>query len=537
MISAYRIAFSLSTLLLASCLSPVPTTVTLYTNPRMPVEARVADLLSRMSLSEKVGQMVMAGSTNFPRPVDAARQPPGAILLEGSSLTAAAAEAFQEAAMSTRLRVPFLLASQTAGPVVFPDAAGLAAAGNTTLAREVGRAEAEELAVLGVRWLAAPAALPAAIRGLQGADISRPSSILATLEPFPSGPAEAAVDVPESLKAALVYGVSMLRVPRDADARLVTGMLKDRLGFDGVVVTWISEAGGAETDLSAALRASVGAGIDMVAAPTDGARIAGILAREAERGGIARERVDDAVRRILRVKLRAGLFETPLPAAAALPRLDTVEHREVARRAVRESVVLLKNDEGFLPLPRSLGRILVTGSAAADLAAQCGAASGTPSVAEDGAAAGAAAAAPRGTPLEGTTVLQAIGEALSAPSSLVYDPGARRAAEGFSAAVAVIDGGGGLSEADRAALARLEAAGLPVAVVVLSDGPLDVAGLLPGAKALLAAWRPGTEGEGVADVLFGLYNPSGKLPGEWPRSTAGGDTAPLFPAGFGLGYR
>ena len=252
-------------------------------------------------------------------------------------------------------------------------------------------------------------------------------------------------------------------------------------------------------------------------------------------------RIDDAVPRILRVKLRMG-FEHPLAARRLLAEVGSAEHRALARSAVRESVVLLKNEAHVLPLSRMTQRILVVGKNADDLGNQLG---GWSITWQGGS----------GTITDGTTILQGIRETVSPGSTVVFDPQGLRASEGFDVAIAVIGetpyaetfgdrpGSLGLDGQDLAVLARLQAAQVPVVTVIVSGRPLVVTDQVAGWSALLEAWLPGTEGGGVADVLFGSYAPTGRLPISWPRSETQipvnvGDTqyAPLFPYGYGLTY-
>jgi beta-glucosidase len=215
-------------------------------------------------------------------------------------------------------------------------------------------------------------------------------------------------------------------------------------------------------------------------------------------------------------------------------------HRAVARRAVRESLVLLKNQGNRLPLARTLGRIHVAGAAADDLGVQLGGWSitwqGT-----------------TGTTTLGTTVLTAIQQLAGRQTRVTYTKDGSGAA-GADVAVVVVGEGPyaefegdrtdlALTPADLAAIRAVRQAGVPVVVVLLSGRPLIVNDVLDMADAFVAAWLPGTEGLGVVDVLFGDYAPTGRLPVTWPRSIQQlplnvGDATydPLFPYGFGLSY-
>jgi len=261
----------------------------------------------------------------------------------------------------------------------------------------------------------------------------------------------------------------------------------------------------------------------------------------AQTGAVPISRIDDAVRRILRVKFAAGLFDrSPLADRSYQSRFGSREHREVAREAVRRSLVLLKNERALLPLSKTLGRILIAGAGADDIGRQCGGWT----ISWQG---------QTGDITPGTTILEAIRQSVSAASQVTYSRDGTGAA-GADVGVVVIgetpyaEGPGdsatlGLSAEDIAVVDRVKDAGLPVVVILISGRPLILGTVLDKADALVAAWLPGTEGEGVADVLFGDYHPGGKLPCSWPRSISQvpiniGDSlyAPLFPYGFGLTY-
>jgi beta-glucosidase len=249
------------------------------------------------------------------------------------------------------------------------------------------------------------------------------------------------------------------------------------------------------------------------------------------------------VLRILRVKAAMGLLG-PAPAPAADPALrksfGSAEHRAVARRAVRESLVLLKNDRRALPLSKGAKRIHVAGKSADDLGNQCGGWTITWQ-------------GQSGAPTYGTTILTAIRHAVQGKTAVTYSKDGLGAA-GADVGVVVIGETPyaemfgdrtdlGLGREDLDAIAAVKKAGIPVVVVLLSGRPMILGDALSDADAVVAAWLPGSEGEGVADVLFGDYKPTGKLSFTWPRSMAQlpinvGDGAydPLFPYGFGLTY-
>jgi len=249
-------------------------------------------------------------------------------------------------------------------------------------------------------------------------------------------------------------------------------------------------------------------------------------------------RINDAVLRILRVKLALDLAHRPFARRALLAELGSPEHRAVARECVERSLVLLKNEQGALPLKKSLRHLLVVGAAADDLGAQCGGWT----ISWQGS---------RGnvTP-GGTTLLAGLRQVAPVDCAVTYDASGTNLA-GADAIVAVVgedpyaEGKGDradlrLPEADLALLRRARAANVPMVLVLLSGRPRILGEALSLCDALVAAWLPGTEGAGVADVLFGMKPATGKLPVSWPRTMEQipinvGDASydPLFAYGFG----
>jgi beta-glucosidase len=280
----------------------------------------------------------------------------------------------------------------------------------------------------------------------------------------------------------------------------------------------------------------------MVMAPNSYASFFTTLKSLVEAGEVSQARVDDAVRRILRVKFAMGLMDErrALPAERGLQKdFGSAEHRALARRAVRESLVLLKNEKGTLPLSKKVKRVHVAGRSADDLGNQCGGWT----IDWQGKS---------GAPIAGTSVLAAI-RAAAGPGQVSYSKDGS-GAQGADVGVVVVgetpyaEGLGdrtdlALAQEDIDTIARVKQAGIPVVVVLISGRPLILGTALAQADALVAAWLPGSEGDGVADVLFGDYKPSGKLAFTWPRTMAQipinvGDANydPLFAYGFGLTY-
>jgi beta-glucosidase len=283
--------------------------------------------------------------------------------------------------------------------------------------------------------------------------------------------------------------------------------------------------------------------MDMFMVPSRFKELYADLKDLAEKGEVPMSRIDDAVLRILRVKYAMGLFApgwSPVADRALHKTFGSAEHRAVARRAVRQSLVLLKNDKRALPLSKTARRIHVAGRNADDIGNQCGGWT----ISWQG------ESGPVTT--GGTTILAAL-RAAAGDGRVTYSKDGSGAA-GADVGVVVVGETPyaeykgdrddlALAKEDKDAIAAVKKAGIPVVVVVVSGRPLILGETLGMADAVVAAWLPGTEGQGVADVLLGHYKPTGKLPFSWPRSMEKipvnvGDARydPLFPYGFGLTY-
>jgi beta-glucosidase len=556
-----------------------------------------------MTLDEKIGQMTQVDRAYLQSDQDIATYGLGSILSGGGSAPdpntpqswADMVDRFQRAALSSRLAIPILYGIDAVhgdgavlGATVFPQNLGLGAAGDPALVEDVARATAQELLGTGVRWNFAPSvavvrdehwgrtyesfgedpALPEAlatyVTGTQGAALG-PGSILATAKHWiadggttggrDGGDARIddatlrAIHLPPFV-AALRAGVgsvmishsSLNGVPMHADQALVTGRLKGELGFSGVVVSDWAGTGDVSGDYPTAVRSLVNAGIDMVMVPYDYRAFISTLRDEVNAGRVPQSRIDDAVTRILTKKVQLGLFEAPFADRSLTPSVGSAEHRALARRAVAASLVLLKNDGGLLPLAKSARRIFVAGKSADDLGNQAGGWT----LQWQGV---------QGNLFPGTTILQGIRAAVGPQTTVAYARDASGIDGSYDVAVVVVGetpyaewvgdrtDGLGLDAEDQGVLDRVRAAGVPTVAVVVSGRPLIITDRLAGWRALVAAWLPGSEGAGVADVLFGDAPPRGKLPITWPRSADqvpmhAGDPGydPLFPFGFGLTY-
>jgi len=325
-----------------------------------------------------------------------------------------------------------------------------------------------------------------------------------------------------------------------ANGYLFNDLLKKELAFDGFVISdWrgIDEIPG---DFKSDIIISINAGIDMVMVPGDtvwgGEHYLDFLSlfQEAiEEESIAMERIDDAVSRILRIKYRIGLFENPMADRSLLEKAGGKEHRAIAREAVQKSQVLLKND-GFLPLDKTKN-YLVIGSGADDMGKQCGGWT----IEWQG---------KLGDITPGTTIWEGIQEQ---SSSTLYTEGMEGS---FDGAVIVIgedpytemEGDSDqlyLSEKDKESIETVKAMDIPYTIVLITGRPLIINEALDNANSFVVAWLPGTEGNGVSDVLFGDVKPSAKLSFSWPKSM---DNIPVnfdqenydpkFKIGYGLTF-
>jgi beta-glucosidase len=261
-------------------------------------------------------------------------------------------------------------------------------------------------------------------------------------------------------------------------------------------------------------------------------------------GRVPMSRIDDAVTRILRVKFAMGLMDkgrSPLADRRLQKSFGSAEHRAVARQCVRESLVLLRNERNTLPLSKKVARIHVAGKSADDLGNQCGGWTidwqGKSGDVTTG----------------GTTILKAIESTVSKGTKVTFSKDGT-GAEGADVGVVVVGETPyaemlgdrddlTLAQEDVAAIENMKKAGIPVVVVLMSGRPMIIDKALGQCDAFVAAWLPGTEGEGVADVLFGDFKPTGKLSCSWPRSMAqipvnagDEDYHPLFAYGYGLSY-
>ncbi|MBN2525404.1 MAG: glycoside hydrolase family 3 protein [Deltaproteobacteria bacterium] len=508
-------------------------------------------------------------------------------------------------ALKSELGIPLLFGidavhgnAKTKDAVVFPHNVGLGCTRDEALVREIGRVTAKETRGSGVDWAFSPVLAAARderwgrtyeafgetptlagqfgaalVRGLQAdAPSGAAINVLACAKHFAGDGAtlygtshmEAAfldrgntalddaafwqLAVSQYIPA-IEAGVGSIMISYSSvngrkmhgEKNLIAHILKGTLGFNGIVISDWKGIDDIEGDFETDVITAVNAGIDVVMIPDAYKAFIDVVQR-AVPARIAAERVDDATRRILTIKCEMGLFDesyTPRTDPALIKSVGAPAHRELARKAVAKSLVLLKNEGDFLPLKKNVS-IHVAGSGADNLDKQCGGWTITWSGA--------------GSRTRGTTVLDAVTSAVG-EDKVSYSMDAANIPKDAELGILVLgeypysEWRGdrewlNLDDADKAALANMQNAGIPFVVVLFSGRPMFVTEELNAATAFVAAWLPGSEGDGIADALFGDVPFTGKLSHTWPKSMDQvpinkGDTPyePLFPNGFGLTTR
>ena len=597
--------------------SETPTDSALYKNSELPIIDRVRDLMSYMTLEEKVGQMTQVERKFLDGDDNISKYFLGSLLSGGGSAPeknfprswADMYDRFQKVALSTRLGIPIIYGvdavhghNNVIGATIFPHHVGLGCTNNPKMVEDVYRATAVEVAATGVDWNFAPClAVPrderwgrtyegfgetpeivksmaaAAVFGLQTDKLNNPTSILATAKHFigdggtvwgtglnkklDQGDTQVSdqemreIHLPGYLPAleagvgsimpsySLINGTYM-HMSND----LLNGLLKKELGFKGFVVSdWAAlERMVGQPDYKKNIINCINAGVDMVMVPgavPDGNQsfqnFISLLTESIKEGSISEARINDAVARILKIKFEMGLFENPFTDRSLLNKVGSKEHRSIARNAVKQSLVVLKNN-GVLPISKELGQIHVAGKNADDLGNQCGGWT----ISWQGES---------GPLTKGTTIYEAIQVAVSSFTNVTYSKDGS-GAKGANLGIVVVGETPysemmgdkeslQLDKKDLKAIENVRKAGVPVVVVMVSGRPLIIEDEVDKWDGLIAAWLPGSEGKGVTDVLFGDYNPTGRLSVSWPRNMDQipinfGDKEydPLFEYGFGLSY-
>ncbi|MDB6166085.1 MAG: glycoside hydrolase family 3 domain protein [Lacunisphaera sp.] len=583
-----------------------------FMTPGSEVDRRAAALVKEMTLDEKIGQMTQADCRALHNPDEIRTYALGSVLSGGSSDPVAGNsavnwadhyDAHQRPALQTRLKIPMIYGidgvhghNNIQGATIFPHNIGLGATRDPALLEAMGHAVAEEIAATGIDWDFAPGVIVARderwgrtyesfaeepelvgelgaafIRGMQGASLNAPTSILACAKHFlGDGGTTRGKDQGNTVcdeatlrrlflapyLPAIRAGVGSIMVSYSSwngekmhgQRHLLTEVLKGELGFRGFLVSDWAAIDQLPGDFKTDIEHSINAGLDMVMIPhgADGkadtfTEFITDLKELVQAGRVPQARIDDAVERILRVKLEMGLFEHPFADRSLLPQVGSAEHRALARRAVRESLVLLKNDHHALPLAKNINHLVLAGNGADSSGLQCG--GWTISWQGDA-----------HQNVEGaTTILQAVRQAVGPAATVTYSTDGTIGKDADAVVVVLAEEPYAEGKGDRRdldlkpewlkLLRDAKARGVPVTLVLLSGRPLILGEAYELADAIVAAWLPGSEGAGVADVLFGDYAPTGKLSFSWPRSmdqipinVGDANYDPLFKFGHGLTF-
>ncbi|CAN1298223.1 Beta-glucosidase BoGH3B [Linum perenne] len=605
-----------------------------YKDPKVPVEDRIIDLLSRMNLEEKIGQM-----TQIEVPVATPEimdkyfigihiyiNDAGSLLTGGGTQPVKDASPkywvdminkFQKGSMKTRLAIPMIYGidavhghNNVFNATIFPHNINLGVTRDPALVKKIGGATAVEVRATGIPYAFAPCVavcrdprwgrcyesysedtkivdeMTEIINGLQGdlppnypkdypyiggkyrdkvagcakhyigdggtvKGINENNTVIdmKDLMAIHMPPYNLAIE--KGIATVMISFSSINGVKMHANVDLIT-LLKNKFKVKGFVISdWqaidkITDPAGSNYTYS--VQASITAGLDMIMVPDNYTSFIGNLTKLVNDKVIPMSRIDDAVTRILRVKFLLGLFENPFPDYSMVDMVGTPEHRELAREAVRKSMVLLKNgkteDKPMIPLPKKAKKILVVGSHADNLGYQCGGWT----VEWQGYSGNDRTA--------GTTILAGIKKAVDPTTEVMYNESAdsafMKANKDADFAIVVVGEkpyaetkGDNLNltipHPSQEVIKKGCSSGVKCVVILISGRPLVIEQFLPTMDAFVAAFLPGSEGEGVADVLFGDYGFTGKLARTWmksvdqlPMNFGDKNYDPLFPFGFGL---
>ncbi len=504
----------------------------------------------------------------------------------------------QNWALKTRLKIPLIYGvdavhghNNVDGAVIFPHNIGLGATRNPRLVEQAARITAEEVAATAIHWTFAPCVAvardirwgrtyesfgesptlvgelgAAATRGFQSR-LPKGFHVLASVKHFAGdGGTQNGVDQGDTVLDEAAFreihlapylpsikaGAATIMVSYNSwngqkmhgHKHLLTDVLKGEFGFRGFLISDWAAIDQLPGDYKSDIEQSINAGLDMVMIPNGPGQANNyvefitLLGELVQEGKVPEARVDDAAQRIIRAKLKSGVFAHPFAAPEAkLKEIGSPAHRRVARNCARASLVLLKNESNALPL-RTSGTLAVIGRAADDLGIQCGGWTidwqGKTGPVTHG----------------GTTILTGLRRELGRKVQITFSADGSNLAGADTALVVIgetpyaeMKGDRtdlNLSREDAALVWKAKAAGLRVVTVIISGRPLVLGAVLERSDAVVAAWLPGTEGQGVTDVLTGVFKPKGQLPHAWPRNNdqlgQHGLTDPQFPFGFGLTY-
>ena len=580
------------------------------------IDVEVSNLVSSMTIEEKIGQMTQVDYRYLADKSDIKKYFLGSILSGGGSTPPTNQpsswvdlyNSFQEEALKTRLKVPLIYGidavhghNNVLGATIFPHNIGLGCTNDKELIRDIAAATAAEVKATGLDWTFAPCVAVAqderwgrtyesfsedfeivtelgvaATMGYQGRNLNK-NSLLACAKHFVGDGntvfgtgtnwykidrGDVVVDEEElrnkfikPFKESIKMGVGSIMVSYNSwkgkklhgHKYLINDVLKKELKFEGIVVSDWAGINELDKDYKTCIIQSINAGIDMNMVPgslnpddnsyDDFIRLAIESVKE---GSISMKRIDDAVSRILKIKKKIGLFDKPIKAPKNTNVVGSKKHRNLARKSVRKSLVLLKNKGDILPLDKSTDKITLAGEHADNIGYQ----SGGWTIHWQGGS---------GDITPGTTILEAFKSAVSDSSSIHYSKNGDNLSN--SDVIVVVIGEKPYSEGvgdrdslqlsieDIKLLKKVENSNLPYVVVLISGRPMIINQALENSNAFIAAWLPGTEGKGISDVIFGDHDFTGKLSMTWPKSMKQipinyGDNEydPLFEFGFGLSY-
>ncbi|WP_324065106.1 glycoside hydrolase family 3 protein [Salinivirga sp.] len=570
------------------------------------IEQKVEALLAKMTLDEKIGQMTQIRHFDEFSPEDIKSGSVGSIIHTDGPTPGNTAEEWQarfielqKQALDSRLGIPLLFGVDAIhgqntfeGATIFPHNIGLGATQNTELVEEAAAITALEMQGTGFNWTFSPCiSIPynekwgrvyeafsesteltreftkASVKGHQG-NLSDKTTVMATAKHYVGdGSTEygkeggnTTLSIQEVSKrllppyrdavnagiGAIMVGFNDLSgISMHAHKPLITDTLKKGMKFDGIVVTdWKGYSRFGKNDV-------INAGVDMVMAvdgDMDGFQKG--LKAGVENGSVPMTRIDDAVRRILRQKFRLGLFDHPFPDTTLTEKIGAEKHRAKARQAVRESMVLLKNNDKTLPIPADAEKIVVVGEHADNTGLQ----SGGWTIRWQGVSRNYEGATSILTGIkemaEGKVAYDTTGTGVHADADwAIIVVGEKPYAEFFGD---IGDERGTcsftLTEKHKAYIEAYNKKDIKTVIVLISGRPLVVTEEIAESDAFVAAWLPGSEGDGVAQVLFGAYNFTGKLPHSWPVSVEDFNgkygpnfwnekVNPLYEIGFGLSYQ
>ena len=507
---------------------------------------------------------------------------------------------YQSETLKSRLQIPLIYGidavhghNNVYGATIFPQNIGLGATNNPELIFKISEATSIEVAATGIDWTFSPCLSSpedyrwgrtyegfssdpslveilgeASVKGYQSAQTNSGKKVVACAKHFIG---DGNTEFGTGMNGLVDRGNTILTVDElkekllpkyqaaiDADVQtimasynswngvkchgskeLLTDILKIEMGFDGFVISdWqgIDEIPG---DYKSDVITSINAGIDMVMVSGQGQpykKFMRLLKESVEEGSIPLARIDDAVKRILKVKIRNGLFDNPLVENDALKVIGSDAHRDIARQAVRESVVVLKNDD-IIPISKDSKSIVVAGRGADNLGMQCG---GWTINWQGG----------QGDITIGTTILDGIKKSVSAETNVIYSEDGQDLNDVDGELAVVVIGDDPYTEFfgdkdnldllndDINTINNLKNKGYKVMVLLISGRPMNIAEHIDDWDGFAAIWLPGSEGDGVSDILFGDFQSTGKLSYPWPIKAEHGANADdkdlLFNFGYGL---